>query len=208
MSLNKDLLFDHFIQIAAALSEQFGPHCEVVIHDLSQPESSIVYITGNVTGRSVGGPMTDFVLGLLKQAKYPEDVIGYTAHTRDGKTLKSSTIFIRDDSRNPIGVFCINFDVTPLLAASEQLIELATSTTPVEVDKSFSADVPDLLQNMIQKSLRRVLNRNDLLEINGNVNVEQRRAIIADLDAQGAFKILKATPIVARPFQGLTLHHL
>ena len=34
-------------QIAADLASQFGPDCEVVIHDLktSEPEHSIVYIT-------------------------------------------------------------------------------------------------------------------------------------------------------------------
>ncbi len=39
-------------QIAADLASQFGPDCEVVIHDLktSEPEHSIVYIVnGHVT---------------------------------------------------------------------------------------------------------------------------------------------------------------
>lgn len=200
MLLNKRLLFDNLAQLATALAEQFGPHCEVVVHDLAQPESSIVCIAGNLTGRSVGGPMTDFVLGLLKRDSNPDDVVGYTAHTRDGKTLKSSTIFIRDENGEPIGVFCVNFDVTLLLKTSEQLIELATSTTPLEVDKNFPADVPDLLQNMIQKSLQNVLKCDDMAEIDGSLSVEQRRAIIADLDAQGAFKILKATPVIAELF--------
>ena len=41
-------------QIAADLASQFGPDCEVVIHDLktSEPEHSIVYIVnGHVTNR-------------------------------------------------------------------------------------------------------------------------------------------------------------
>ena len=47
-------------QIAQALAAQFGPNCEVVIHDLvaKDPEKSIVYIVnGHVTGRKMGdGP--------------------------------------------------------------------------------------------------------------------------------------------------------
>lgn len=47
-------------QIADALAAQFGPNCEVVIHDLSaqNAEHPIVYIVnGHVTGRKWGtGP--------------------------------------------------------------------------------------------------------------------------------------------------------
>ena len=39
-------------QIAADLASQFGPDCEVVIHDLktSEPEHSIVYIVNGHVG--------------------------------------------------------------------------------------------------------------------------------------------------------------
>ena len=47
-------------QIAADLASQFGPDCEVVIHDLktAEPAHSIVYIVhGHVTNRDIGdGP--------------------------------------------------------------------------------------------------------------------------------------------------------
>ena len=44
-------------QIAHDIASQFGPDCEVVIHDLktNEPEHSIVYIeNGHVTGRGIG----------------------------------------------------------------------------------------------------------------------------------------------------------
>ena len=44
-------------QIASDLASQFGPDCEIVIHDLktNDPEHSIVYIeNGHVTGRGIG----------------------------------------------------------------------------------------------------------------------------------------------------------
>ena len=200
MKTEKENLFDNLAHVADALAQQFAPFCEVVIHDLARPDNSIIHISGDVTGRHIGGPMTDFVLGLLEQEKQPDDVVGYIAHARDGKTLKSSTIFIRDEKEEPIGVFCVNFDVTPLLAADRELTKLAQANTSMEVDKSFSADVPNLLQEMIQKSVHRILKCNSLIELNGNVTTEERRAVVADLDAQGAFRIRKATSIVADIF--------
>ena len=48
-------------QLAKGIASQFGPNCEVVVHDLdsNDPESSIVAIeNGQVTGRKVGdGPV-------------------------------------------------------------------------------------------------------------------------------------------------------
>jgi predicted transcriptional regulator YheO len=201
MKPEKEMLFDNLARVADALADQFAPYCEVVIHDLAHPDSSIVHIAGDITGRHIGGPMTDFVLGLLGQEERPEDRVGYIAHARDGKTIKSSTIFVRDESGEPVGVFCVNFDLTTLLAAGHELSQFAQASTSLEVDKSFSADVPNLQQEMIQKSIRRVLNCNHISELNGGIDKEDRRKVIADLEAQGAFRIRKATPIVAELFE-------
>ena len=61
-------------QIAADLASQFGPDCEVVIHDLktSEPEHSIVYIVnGHVTNRDIGdGLLTLIPVGLISLLIY------------------------------------------------------------------------------------------------------------------------------------------
>lgn len=193
-------LFENLKRIASAVASQFGPSCEVVVHDLSHLENSIVFIAGDVTGRQVGGPVTDFVLGLLNQEQSPEDLVGYMAQTRDGKALTSSTVFLKDKRGRPIGVFCINFDVTYLVEASKHLTRLATPRTPIKVDKSFSADAPNLLQDMIEESLQRIIGGRHLDGQSDAVSRDQRLAILADLDAMGAFKIRNAVPIVADLF--------
>lgn len=201
MAAQRDLLFRNLAQVADSLHAHFGPLCEVVIHDLARPESSIVHIAGDLTGRHIGGPMTDFVLGLLKREEKPEDVVGYLAHTREGATLKSSTVFIRDKDGAPIGVFCINFDVTPLLAAAQDLGRLASPNISLEVDKSFPSDVPNLLRDMIPKSLKRVLDNGEYTDGTLNVTPEERRMIVADLEDQGAFRIRNATSVIADLFK-------
>ena len=50
-------MIQFLFRLAKALSAQFGPNCEVVIHDLqsNDPDSSIVAIeNGHVSGRKVG----------------------------------------------------------------------------------------------------------------------------------------------------------
>ena len=187
-------LFENLERIANAIATQFGPLCEVVLHDLHTPEESIICVAGNVTERQVGGPVTDFVLSMLAQPKTPQDMVDYTARTRDGKTLKSSTIFVRNREEHAIGAFCINFDVTPLLAARGHIGELVTASTPLEVEKSFSADVPDLLDSIIQDSFRRVL---DWAESAEGLCKDDRQTLVANLDAQGVFRIQNSVPKVA-----------
>ena len=53
-----DTKLDLLKQIANGMTKQFGPDCEIVIHDLTQNnlDNSIVYIeNGHVSGRRVGG---------------------------------------------------------------------------------------------------------------------------------------------------------
>ena len=56
-------------QIAQDLASEFGPDCEVVIHDpkTKDPEHSIVYIVnGHVTGRSIGDGPSDAVFDVIR----------------------------------------------------------------------------------------------------------------------------------------------
>ena len=57
---------DKLIPIADAITNLFGENTEVVIHDFKNLESSIVYISGDVTHREIGAPATNLVLNGLK----------------------------------------------------------------------------------------------------------------------------------------------
>ena len=44
-----------YVAIADMLAKTFGQECEVVLHDLTVPERSVVYVANNsVTGRQMG----------------------------------------------------------------------------------------------------------------------------------------------------------
>ena len=95
-------------QIARDLASQFGPDCEIVIHDLktNDPEHSIVYIeNGHVTGRGIGDGPSNAVFDVIRHNNKKgndstdeiQDHSGYLMKTSDGKILKCSTSYIRDD---------------------------------------------------------------------------------------------------------------
>ena len=106
---------DFYKRLAHALALQFGSGCEVVVHDLEakDPSHSIVAIeNGHVTGRKLGDGPSHVVLEALHagDAKL-EDRLCYLTKTADGKILKSSTIFIRDDAGHTVGIFALNYAI-------------------------------------------------------------------------------------------------
>ena len=117
-------------QIAKALSVQFGPNCEVVIHSLAgtPADGSILHIeNGEVTGRGIGDGPSQVVLDVLHRQDQPfEDKLAYLTKTKNGRILKSSTIYIHDENGRPRYMLSINYDITTLLAA-EQAIHTLTS---------------------------------------------------------------------------------
>ena len=94
------------------LVKAIGIPCEVVLHNLRDPSHSIIAIAGDITGREVGSPLTDLGLRLLRLGRLKENLIAYSTTTPDGRPLRSSTLYIRDENDEVIGSLCINVDLT------------------------------------------------------------------------------------------------
>ena len=89
------------------LAAMLGPGNEVLLHDLARLPDSIVAIAGDLTGRSVGGPMTDLLLGLVRRGT-TQDLTNYRTHGPDGRAIRSSTLFLRDADGVAVGCLCVN----------------------------------------------------------------------------------------------------
>ena len=148
------------LQLAKGLARQFGPNCEVVVHDLdsNDPDSSIVAIeNGQVTGRQVGDGPSHVVLEALHSGREDlEDHLSYLTRTKDGKILKSSTIYIRGDDGVPIGIFGINYDITLMMAMENQLKQFTATEQESKEPEAISRNVSDLLDELIEQSVKLV----------------------------------------------------
>ena len=115
-------------QIADGIAAQFGSCCEVVVHDVGEgsPENSIVYIVnGHVSGRKIGDGGSNVVLEQwLQQDAQPEDHLAYLTRSTNGKVLRSSTMYIRNDAGWVEALLSINFDISSLLVAEGLIREL------------------------------------------------------------------------------------
>ncbi len=188
-------------QIANALAAQFGPGCEVVIHDLTarDPEKSIAYIVnGHVTGRRVGdGPSTVVMEQILHAPENPQDHLGYLTRTPDGKILKSSTVYIRDGRGRVTAILSINYDISALLmveSAIGGLVHTTGETSQGREERITVHNVSDLLDDLIEQSVALVGKPVALM------NKDDKVRAIRFLSRHGAFLITKSGDKVAKYF--------
>ncbi|MGD2169398.1 MAG: PAS domain-containing protein [Chlamydiota bacterium] len=99
---------DRFSSIAEALTLLFSPHVEVVIHDLKT--GCIREIFNSYSKRRKGD---ESLLGKEDQIPQDKDVFPpYIKTNWNGRKTKSVTAVIRDSKQKPIGLFCINLDLS------------------------------------------------------------------------------------------------
>lgn len=182
-------------RMAAALASQFGDNCEVVVHDLREADNTIVAIeNGHVSNRKLGdGPSHIVLEAMTKPAGELHDQLGYLSKTHDGRILKSSTIYIRNDEGKIIGVFSINYDLTGLLMAEsavKSIINHAEDQRPERIPQN----VNDLLDDLIDQSVANVGKPVALM------TKEDKIRAIQFLNNSGAFLITKSGDKVSKHF--------
>ena len=187
-----------YLRLAQGIARQFGPNCEVVVHDLQtgDPETSIVAIeNGHVSGRRVGDGPSHVVLEALRGDRTQlQDHLAYLTRTADGKILKSSTIYIRDDEGAAIGIFAINYDITLMLAMEENLKKFTATDQDQREPERISRNVGDLLDELIEQSVKIVGKPVALM------TKEDKVKAIQFLNETGAFLITKSGDKVCRFF--------
>lgn len=201
------------------LGKTLGPDYEIVLHDLSSRDFAIAAIANeHVSGRKTGGPLTNAALHMLSSRTYDtEDYLcNYKGIAENGRILRSSTMFIRDEERRPIGLLCINFDdhrytefqemLSSIIHPDSFLKQYPADTQPASkedsavqggfspITENFSMDIPSLMQKMFDDATAELTTPIDRL------NQFERRDIVEQLNEQGLFQLKGAVSFVAKKF--------
>lgn len=186
---------DFLKQLAHGLAVQFGSSCEIAIHDLKTKdlEKSIVYIeNGHVSNRQTGDGPSGIVLETLQSdpAKI-HDKLSYLTKTEDGRILKSSTFYIRDDDGSISYIFSLNYDITAFTAANTAIQSLiATKDSLPDANENapqkITHNVNELLDLLIEQAVAKVGKPVAMM------NKDDKIAIVQYLNHAGAFLITKS----------------
>mgnify|MGYP001258864615 FL=1 len=197
-------IFEHYIRVGEIIAEKFSPYLEVIIHDLQDPEHSIIAIFNNhITGRKIGDGTSD--IGYKKLAnKLPDKIVNYENTSPSGAKLKSSTLTIRNGHGKIIGSMAFNFDLTPFENVQE-FFNTITKTSKSKLDdfpkqeQFFVWSVRDDLEQALNKYIianglqGKALTRKDKL----NVVVLMKKE--GHIKKRGAMSILSELLAITRP---------
>lgn len=189
-------LLKNMIPLAEAIAKTFGKNCEVSVHDISTPHNSIIAIfNGHVTGRKVGGPMLDTTIRALKDGLRGQDKINISSKSNEGKLLKSSSIFIRDEKGKIIGCLNINYDLSEFIMFDnliKDFCQTESSSSSEILVESENSNVNDVLTNMVDITLKNYGKPVNFMTKEEKVNV------VKLLDTKGVFLIKGAIDYVAK----------
>jgi predicted transcriptional regulator YheO len=122
----------------------FAPCCEVLLHDLRNPDNSIIAIECPISGRRVGEATTEMGRARIADRNFPEVVQNYPNTFPDGRPAKSTSIGLRNSSGDYVAAICLNLDVslfTSVQNVLERLTRADSDAAPVRENlKSFSND--------------------------------------------------------------------
>lgn len=166
-------IIERYFPIADLIAGTFGKECEVAVHDLENPEQSVVYVVnGNVTGRARGQSFDHLIKNVLLSKDFKEDrLINYTFETTEGKKIRSSSLLIRDENKKVIGMICINYDTTRYLYMEESLKAFfgqgqeEAAQKEGKPDQDVMAIIDDLIMKIIGTDDAKNLNRKRCVEL-------------------------------------------
>ncbi|MBE6989241.1 MAG: transcriptional regulator [Ruminococcaceae bacterium] len=183
-------------QMADGVAAQFGSKCEVVIHDVSSMDHSIVYIVnGHVSGRKVGDGGSRVVIEqALRADAQPRDELCYLTRTPDGKVMKSSSIYIRNSKGVVTEIFSINYDITELLMLQRGIDEVLATHDSRQSEPERIINVNDVLDDLIEQSVAQVGKPVAMM------NKDDKIRAIQFLNQSGAFLVTKSGDKVAKYF--------
>lgn len=200
--LSKVSILERYIPLVKFLGEVFGDYCEIALHDLKSAENSILAIeNSHVSGRSIGGSLTDLGLRLLHQGQTIDKdyIANYKGKNSLGEELRSSTYFIRDEENNVIGALCININVKKLKASKDLIQETvegifglkALTNIEEEPTETIHTSIEELTTSIISEVMASAETSPE------RMSQEEKMAIVKELQEKGIFLIRGSVERVA-----------
>ncbi|MBC8584757.1 helix-turn-helix transcriptional regulator [Youxingia wuxianensis] len=183
---------DEFEKLLTLLELQFGKNCEIVLHDLTKPYDHTIedIRNGHITGRNIGDCGSNLGLEVIRGTVKNGDKFNYITHTKDGKILRSSSIYFHNKEGNAIASLCINSDITETVKFEKYLNDMnqySWGENDQAAHEVFASNVNELLEHFIEEAQLEVGKAFE------DMNRADKMAVVNILDKKGAFLITKSS---------------
>ncbi|MCY6960688.1 helix-turn-helix transcriptional regulator [Clostridium brassicae] len=204
-NISDDQLLQSFIPLVNFLGEAMGNNCEIALHDARNLENSLIAIANSdgISSRKLGSPLTDLGLKVIKEDFFKDKnyICKYPSRTKDGKILRSSTFFIKNDNGDVIGLLCISINISDFIQAANFLNKFLSEISggPERNLAEEKAPVSDKLSGSIEELVIHII-EDTLSEIGippERMSPEEKMSIVHKLDEREVFLLKGAVSQVA-----------
>ena len=178
-------------QVAEGLGRTLAPFCEVVLHDLTEPEHAILAIHNNLSGRAVGAPATELGLARAADPAFEQVIANYPNTFPDGRLAKSTSIGIKDSEGNYVAALCMNVDLTVFRSLNTMLTQFGNVDAEAAVQETMQPAGADAIRQRIDQFAARLGTTPRALKS------EERKALMRELKDAGLSDVRRAMDIVA-----------
>lgn len=205
-----------FIPLVDFIAAIGGKNCEVVLHDLSNIDSSIVAIANkHITNREIGDSLTEFALKKVLGPDHLNEpfIVNYKGQKSDGsQTYRSLTYYIRDYKNKIVGLLCINILIDNYLKFKEIIDEFVcfapepsgdssksngcaaavNEKNPVDGEEVFFSSKDEMITEIIDSVLK-------LFPVSPKrITILEKKQLVEKLRNAGVFQFKHAVPLVAK----------
>ena len=187
-------ILNSYINIADGTAEFWGENCEVVIHNLSRLDSSVMKIVnGHLSGRQAGSPISEVTLSFVNKmlANPALRHVAYFAKNKRGDTFKASISAIEGEKGNIIGLFCINFYLSASMYSLLQNFMPNTKTEHENISETFVENAEELMLNALEEAKKSVYDNLSISSSNKN------KEIVSILYHKGIFNLKDSVITIA-----------
>lgn len=204
----REILLKQYRTIVEFLGKALGSDFEIVLHEISAGKKSIAAIAnGHISGRMVNAPLTDLALKSISAQSYKTSdyILNYKGIAENNKELRSSTMFIKDETGNLVGMLCINYDMSKLKNLTKDVGELFQSfglsdllvgknekETHTEVVENFSKSIFEVVKSVLDVELAQY----DNVPVS-RLSMDEKLVLVEALDRNGVFLLKGAVPETA-----------
>lgn len=194
-----------YIPIIDFIANICGPSYEVLLHDVSKPESSVIAIrNGHISGRKIGSPMTDLALKILKQKDYLDKdfITNYDGYGKNGKVFLSSTYYIKNPKQELIGMICVNNDITDIKELNkgyETIMKRFKYREKNEEEVKYEENIENPLTSIANSIIAKTINSINILP--ERMSIEEKVNIVQELNNKGVFLLKGSVSDVAEQLQ-------
>jgi predicted transcriptional regulator YheO len=185
------LLLEQLRHVADGLGQTLAPFCEVVLHDLLDPEHAVLALHNGLSGRAVGDPTTEMGQARIHDSDYAQVIANYPNQFADGRQVKSSSIGIKDSQGRYVAALCLNVDLTLFQGFQSMLQQFTAVTGSAPTAESLEPPGGDAIRARIDQFAARLATTPRALR------PEDRRALLQELRTAGLLELRRAMDTIA-----------